>query len=53
MIKKTHLKECLNKAFNNKENNKTIFRYTVKSNIDINNSHSNTYYCTSNYNLIS
>ena len=37
MIKKSHLKECLNKAFKKKESNKTIFRYTVKSDIDINN----------------
>jgi len=37
MIKKSHLKECLNKAFNKKENNKTIFRYTAISDIDINN----------------
>jgi len=37
MIKKSHLKECLNKAFNKKGNNKTIFRYTAKSDIDINN----------------
>ena len=37
MIKKSHLKECLNKAFNKKENNKTIFRYTAISDLDINN----------------
>ena len=37
MIEKTHLKECLNKALKKKENTNTIFRYTAKASIDINN----------------
>ena len=37
MIEKTHLKECLSKAFKKKEISDTIFRYTTTTDIDINN----------------